>query len=61
MCIILIVIRKKSSKKEKDIEVVETQDLILETPLESITTPENETTIESVPVLKQHQKENLEE
>jgi hypothetical protein len=57
--IILIIVRKRASKKDKKLE--EIQDIISETPLESITTPEPEPTGEPVPVQEQQQDETLEE
>ena len=55
----MILVRKKALKK--DTEVVETQNIISETPPESITTPEPETKVEPLPVATQQQDETLEE
>jgi hypothetical protein len=57
--IILIIVRKKSSKKDSEVE--ESQDIIPETSTERITTPEPETTVESLPVVTEQQDETNEE
>jgi hypothetical protein len=57
--IILIIVRKKASKK--DSEVVESQEIIPETPPESITTPEPEIAAEPIPVSDIQQEDTFEE